>query len=504
MSMERYDVAVIGSGFGGLGCALTLAEQGARVALFERLKYPGGCASTFTRRGYKFESGATLFSGFGEGQLFDGWIKRHEMDVEFQAMSPVVELRTEGFTLGIESDRQALIEAFCRMPDAPVDRLRAFFGWQEKIADALWTLFDDPSLLPPFSTASLLRHLSRSPSYLPLVSIVGRSLGDILRWRGLGQFKPLRTYLDAVCQITVQASASEAEAAFALAAMDYYFRGTGHIHGGIGVFAHAVTDAIAGLGGTVFFADEVKGLTRSGSRWQVTSRRRSIEVDTVVANLLPQNVTALLDGPSRADRDLQSLSESVEKGGWGAAMLYLGLDRERLDRPEAFHLEMVDDAGSPFVEGNHIFCSVSGDDEVGRAPSGQRVATLSTHVDMDRLRGLDDEGQAAYIEEVQQAMRRTLARRAPEIDGARMFEMTASPRTFERFTGRHFGYVGGVPRKAGLHHYLRIFPREVAPELYLVGDSVFPGQSILACALGGQRVAERIAARRGLKAATAS
>ena len=57
---------VIGSGFGGLGAALTLAEAGKQVLLCERLNYPGGCAATFQRKGIAFEAGATLFSGFGE------------------------------------------------------------------------------------------------------------------------------------------------------------------------------------------------------------------------------------------------------------------------------------------------------------------------------------------------------------------------------------------------------------------------------------------------------
>ena len=40
-STTSYDVAVIGSGFGGLGTALSLAERGYKVAIFETLKYPG-------------------------------------------------------------------------------------------------------------------------------------------------------------------------------------------------------------------------------------------------------------------------------------------------------------------------------------------------------------------------------------------------------------------------------------------------------------------------------
>src|SRR3954470_2720574 len=88
------DAVVIGAGFGGLGAALTLAERGARVAIVETLTYPGGCASTFRRNGYRFESGATLFSGLAKGQLFGDWIARHRLEVPIDWLDPLVELRT--------------------------------------------------------------------------------------------------------------------------------------------------------------------------------------------------------------------------------------------------------------------------------------------------------------------------------------------------------------------------------------------------------------------------
>ena len=52
--MRNADVAVVGAGFGGLATALRLAELGANVVLCETLRYPGGCASTFSRSGYQF------------------------------------------------------------------------------------------------------------------------------------------------------------------------------------------------------------------------------------------------------------------------------------------------------------------------------------------------------------------------------------------------------------------------------------------------------------------
>ncbi|MGB5268270.1 MAG: FAD-dependent oxidoreductase, partial [Polyangiales bacterium] len=128
-------------------------------------------------------------------------------------------------------------------------------------------------------------------------------------------------------------------------------------------------------------------------------------------------------------------------------------------------------------------------------PVGQRTATISTHVPMQKLRELEPEDQGVYIAGVQNRMRETIRRRAPELLARATFEMTASPRTFARFTGRHLGYVGGVPRRVGWTHYRprALWPRQAAPGLYLVGDSVLLGQSTLAVALGGVRTAEAIA-----------
>ncbi len=490
-SHPTYDVAVIGAGFGGMATALRLAERGARVALFERLTYPGGCASTFQRKGYRFESGATLFCGFDQGQLFHDWIEKYDMDVTFQPMEPVVEIRTSQFTLPIPRQRDDFIDQFCAMEGAPAGRLRSFFEWQEKVADALWDLFDDPSLLPPFSASNLLRHIGRSPRYIPLLRAVGRTLGDILERFDLHHYRPLTAYLDAVCQITVQLPAREAEAPFALAAMDYFFRGSGHIQGGIGELATAMTDTIERLEGDVFFADPVWKLRREDGRWRVESRRREIYADQVVANLIPRNLADVLGGTPSDWPVLRDLDEQVE-GGWGAAMLYLGCDAESFDDSHAFHLELIDDLDRPFQEGNHIFISVGGEDEPERAPEGQRVATVSTHVNMSRLWNDDAAGQAQYIDAIQQAMRRTLATRAPKVDQSIVFDMTASPRTFERFTNRHQGYVGGIPRRAGIQNYLQMGPVEVEKGLWMVGDTVFPGQSTLAVALGGLRVADTI------------
>lgn len=491
MPGPAYDVAVVGAGFGGLGTALRLAELGARVVVFERLAYPGGCASTFQRDGYRFESGATLFSGLGADQLFGRWIERHGLDVAVDWLDPVVELRAPGLRLDVRRDRDALVAQLETMPDAPRAALRRFFARQRRVADVLWGLLEEPALLPPFDLRGAMRHAASLPAYLPLLGLVGRSLGDVLRREGLADFAPLRLYLDALCQITVQCSSAEAEAPFALGTMDYYWRGTGHVRGGIGRLAWGLVEAIRRLGGRVELADRVRAVTADGAGWRLETRRGEIRAAHVAANLLPQDLARLV--PAAAPR-VAALGEQVA-AGWGACMLYLVIDARGLP-PPPHHVQIVGAAGAPLVEGNHCFCSVSGAGDPGRAPGGWRTVTVSTHVPMATLRALPPAGQGAYVAAVQQRMRETIAARVPEWSGRVRHELTASPRTFARFTGRRHGLVGGIPRRRGLRHYWSMLSAPAVPGLHLVGDSVFPGQSILAAAIGGVKLAERLAGSR--------
>lgn len=60
---DSADVVVVGAGLGGLSCAALLAKYGFTVAVVEAHDAIGGAAHSFTRGGYTFESGPSLFSG---------------------------------------------------------------------------------------------------------------------------------------------------------------------------------------------------------------------------------------------------------------------------------------------------------------------------------------------------------------------------------------------------------------------------------------------------------
>lgn len=491
---DDFDVLVIGAGFGGLGAALSLVDQGARVVVCESLRYPGGCASTFSRAGYRFESGATLFSGFDEKQLFGRWIREHGLKVEIDWIDPLVELRSPLLRLAVGRDREALVHALASLPGAPAEGIRSFFALQARVAETLWSLFDDPALLPPLSAAAFFAHLARAPRYAALLPLVGRRLGAVLESFGIASFEPLRHYLDGLCQITVQCSSAEAEAPFAMATMDYYFRGTGHVRGGIGELASALAGAIEARGGEVRFSSRVKKIVQDQKVFRIETRKGEIFARCVIANVLPQDLLSLLGAGKNAFPRLDRLAAEVD-GGWGAAMLYLVARAPESAPDKPIHLELIGNGSSPFVAGNHVFVSISGPKDEGRCPPGHRTLTCSTHVSLEEMRALAPEARGDYIAQIQARMLEVLSLRAAEWAENIVYSMTASPRTFERFTGRSGGAVGGIPRRAGLGHYLSAWPRPVLPGLYLVGDSVFPGQSTLATALGGARVAEAVRSR---------
>ena len=61
--MNPPRVGVIGGGLAGIAAALTLADAGAQVTLFERRPHLGGLTSSIERDGFSFDNGQHVFLG---------------------------------------------------------------------------------------------------------------------------------------------------------------------------------------------------------------------------------------------------------------------------------------------------------------------------------------------------------------------------------------------------------------------------------------------------------
>ncbi len=65
----NYDVIVIGGGLGGLTAGAKLAKEGKKVLLVEQHDRPGGCATTFERKGFTMEVGLHEMDGLHAGDM---------------------------------------------------------------------------------------------------------------------------------------------------------------------------------------------------------------------------------------------------------------------------------------------------------------------------------------------------------------------------------------------------------------------------------------------------
>jgi phytoene dehydrogenase-like protein len=177
---------------------------------------------------------------------------------------------------------------------------------------------------------------------------------------------------------------------------------------------------------------------------------------------------------------------------WGAFTLYLGLDAGELPGGIADHHQVVVDPEQPLGEGNSVFVSLSDAADESRAPAGHRAATLSTHTAIESWWQLKEKDFAAYEERKAEYVERMLAaaeRAIPSLRKAVRLCLPGTPVTFERFTRRPKGMVGGFAQES-------LFdargPKTSLPNVWLVGDSIFPGQSTAGVTVGAMRVVAAI------------
>ena len=83
-----------------------------------------------------------------------------------------------------------------------------------------------------------------------------------------------------------------------------------------------------------------------------------------------------------------------------------------------------------------------------------------------------------------------ISRALPGLRECITFRITGTPVSFQRFTRRPEGMVGGFPQTSV---FRARGPRTGLPNVLFVGDSVFPGQSTAGVTLSGLRVARQLA-----------
>ncbi|MGD2206278.1 MAG: NAD(P)/FAD-dependent oxidoreductase, partial [Anaerolineae bacterium] len=466
-----------------------LARAGLDVTVLEAHVYAGGCAGTFYHQGYRFDAGATLPAGFYPGGPMDLVAQAVGIDRwPIRRDGPAMVVHLPG---GVSVTRYSSERRWDERLRAFGPEAEPFWRWQEATSDALWDL------------------ALRLPAWPPqTLSEVATLLGDGLAWLGndayqrlkaglaldaarpvvahlRGASEQLRLFVDAQLLIAAQTTSRHANALYGASALDLPRRGVAHVEGGMGAIAGTLVEAVQRNGGQVHFRQEATRIAVERGRPVAveTKKGASFPADIVIANLPPWNVARLLG--KHAPRKLCTLPPRPQNM-WGAFMVYVGLDGTIVPADFPLHHQVV--LREPMGNGNTVFLSLGPAWDEGRAPSGRRTLTLSTHTELDGWWDLFEHDRAAYEARKQDYVERGLSAAETALPGLRDAAdliLPGTPVTFQRFTRRSWGWVGGFPQTS----LFRAWGPRLAPGLWLVGDSVFPGQSVPAVALGGLRVA---------------
>ncbi|MFA5096964.1 MAG: NAD(P)-binding protein, partial [Candidatus Omnitrophota bacterium] len=73
----EYDAIIIGAGAGGLSAGVSLSAAGKKVLVLEKLPVPGGFATTFSRKGFVFESALHCIDSLQEGGEIRNFLAEH-------------------------------------------------------------------------------------------------------------------------------------------------------------------------------------------------------------------------------------------------------------------------------------------------------------------------------------------------------------------------------------------------------------------------------------------
>ncbi len=491
------DVLVVGAGIAGLTAAALLARAGLAVALLEAHHQSGGCAGTFRRGPWTFDVGATQVAGLEAGGIHER-LFRH-----LGVAAPIAEPLDPGCVVDLADGLPPV--RIRRDPAAwREERQRQFPGserfWRlcDAIHQANWRFAARDPVLPPRSFWDLGQLLGAvGPGTWLSAPLTTATVADLLWLSGCGGMERLRRFLDLQLRLYSQEPADRTAALYGatVLAMVQEPLGLWHLQGSMQSLSTALEQALAAADGQLLLRHRLERLSpprHKGEDWELEGtaadgsrfRRRARDV---VLSLPPQGLPDLLGDalPQGYRRRLETLPESS-----GALVFYGVVERRWLPAGCPGHLQL------DWSEPGSLFVSVSREGD-GRAPAGEATVIASVFTAARPWFALDPAAYAQAKREAVAGIQRGLERLlGVPAHGWRHGEL-ATPRGFAHWTGRPWGFVGGLGQHPSRFGPFGLASRTPLAGLWLCGDGIHPGEGTAGVSLSALMACRQLLQARG-------
>ncbi len=484
--MRNKRVIVIGAGIGGLTVGALLAKRGYEVSVFDQALVAGGCASTFKRKGFTFDVGATQVAGLEPDGIHYRIFAELGIDIpEATACDPAcaVFLPGEQEPINIWRDRSKWqAERQRQFPNS-----EPFWQFLQELFTPSWAFQSRDPILPPrnlWDLAQLVKAIR--PDTLTTAPYTFSTVGDALRGFGLEHDHRLRTFLDLQLKLYSQVNAEETALLYAATSMAVSQAPLGlwHLKGSMQVLSDRLVAGLEKYGGKLFLQHTVEAIApKLLNQVRIRNQRKDQTwwqgADHVVANVTVQSLVKLLgkSTPRGYRRRVKSL-----KPASGAFVVYLGVHRSAIPPHCPPHLQFLEQENS-----RSLFVSVSKSGD-GRAPEGQATIIASEFVDIAGWNGED------YEQKKQEYTDRAIAQLGKyfNLKSTIIHVEAATPRTFIRFTARDRGMVGGLGMRVSTFSPFGFANRTPIKNLWLVGDCTHPGEGTAGVSYSALTVVKQI------------
>ncbi|KIL51469.1 FAD-dependent oxidoreductase [Jeotgalibacillus alimentarius] len=493
--MAREEIIVIGGGIGGLTAGAMLAQSGKSVTILEASREWGGCAGKFQRHKFLYASGATLGMGLEKGGIHERIFRHLGIKTDAVRLENVMKIKQADRTLTFYADRRKHVQAMQHAFPSHSDNIAAFYQEVYQQAAKIRLLMKKLPILPVKTGKEAYELLtSLQPAHVTLTPGFFKTVHSLLKKHHLLDCRDFVHFLDGQLIDSMQTTTKDCAMLMGVLALDIYHEGAYYVPGGLYRFAEELVEAAKRNGAKAILGRRVTEVRKAGDRYEVEDHRGNIRTaDHVICNAPIQAL------PQIMHQDLyELLSPGLKKRSnedtWGTMTLYISLDETHL--PDDFPLfqQLMNPGTHSHDEGNHLFLSISAQDDRKRAPEGFRTLTVSTHINLDnwKTKSQYDFNKAAFIDK----MLNTIRHYYPTIDQAIVDLYPGAPKAWERFPHRPGGVVGGFAQTRSHSLFLSLSHRTSLKNFWLCGDSVFPGGGTIGVSVSGYHCYHSITGRR--------